>query len=164
MEGNSSKHLTLQRLALADVCKIDILIKISQNPQESTFNRFCICWSCRPLACSFVVKETPAQMFPVNLWNFQEQLSYRTLTGDYLWLFKYIKVVKSVPRYCTKDIEVLSSQAIFVTLCQLWKWSYMLRKLWKPTSRKTYQNLRSLQRKYLWRSFVIVKPFFCGPQ
>ena len=63
-------------------------------------------------------------------------------------------------RYCNKDIKVISTKAILVTLCQLWKWFRMVRKLWKPPSRKTYQNLRKLQGKYLKRIFVIVKPFF----
>ena len=55
---------------------------------------------------------------------------------------------------------MISVEAILVTLCQLWKWFSMLRELWKPASRKTYQNLRNLQGKHMWRSFVIVKPFF----
>ena len=63
-------------------------------------------------------------------------------------------------KYCNKDIKVISVPAIFVTLCQLWKWFCMLRKLWKPPSRKSYENLRNLQGKYLWQSFDIVKPFF----
>ena len=33
-------------------------------------------------------------------------------------------------RYYNKDIKVLSIQAIFVTLCQLWKWFCILRKPW----------------------------------
>ena len=57
-----------------------------------------------------------------------------------------------MPSYCNKDIKVISTEAILVTLCQLWKWFCMLRKLWKPPSRKTYQNLRKI--------FVIAKPFF----
>ena len=36
----------------------------------------------------------------------------------------------------------------------------MMRKLLKPPSRKSDQNLRNLQGKYLRRSYVIVKPFF----
>ena len=67
---------------------------------------------------------------------------------------------KNVSRYFNKDIKVISTEVILVTLCQLWKWFCMVRKLWKPSSRKTYQNLRKLQGKYLKRSFVIVKPFF----
>ena len=35
-----------------------------------------------------------------------------------------------------------------------------MRKLLKPPSRKSDQNLRNLQGKYLRRSYVIVKPFF----
>ena len=84
--------------------------------------------------------------------------------GDYFWLFKYVIVDKNVSRYCNKDIKVLSVQARFATLCQFWKWFYMLRKLWKPLFKKTCQNLKNLQGKCLWRSFPIVKPFFCGSQ
>ena len=69
------------------------------------------------------------------------------------------KVDKNVSRYYNKDIKVIPVEPILVTLCQLWKWFSMLRKLWKPTSRKTYQNLRYLQGKYLWWSFLIVKPY-----
>ena len=47
-----------------------------------------------------------------------------------------------------------------MTFCQIWKWSCMLKKLWKPPSRITYQYLRNLQGKYLCRSFIIVKSFF----
>ena len=96
------------------------------------------------------------------MWNntFLNFFIFTTLPGDYFWLFKYIKVDKNVSRYCNKDIKVISVQAIFVTLCQLWKWFSMLRKLCKPSSRKSYQNLRKLQGKYLRRSFVIVKSFF----
>ena len=65
---------------------------------------------------------------------------------------------KNVSRYCNKDFKLISIQEIFVTFCQLWKWFCLLRKLWKPPSSKTYQNLRNLQGKYLWQSFVIVKP------
>ena len=57
-------------------------------------------------------------------------------------------------------MKVKSTEALLVTLCQLWKWFCMVRKLWKPPSRKTYENLRNWLGKYLWRSFVIVKPFF----
>ena len=52
------------------------------------------------------------------------------------------KVDKNVSRYYNKDIKVIPVEPILVTLCQLWKWFSMLRKLWKPTSRKTYQNLK----------------------
>ena len=69
-----------------------------------------------------------------------------------------IKIDKNVYRYCNKDIKVISNEAILVSFCQLWKWFCMLRKLWKPASRKTYQYLRNLQGKHLWWSFVTVKP------
>ena len=58
------------------------------------------------------------------------------------------------------QIRFKSIEAILVTLWQLRKWFYMLWKLWKLASWKTNQNLRSLQRKYLWQSFTILKPFF----
>ena len=72
------------------------------------------------------------------------------------------KVDKIVSRYCNKDIKVISIEALLVTLYRLWKWFFTVRKDWKPPSRKTYHNLRNLQIKYLWRSFVIFKPFFCS--
>ena len=68
-------------------------------------------------------------------------------------LFQYIKVDKT-------DIKEISIQAIFVILCQLWKWFCMLRKPWKLPSKKIYQNPRNLQGKYLWQNLFIAKHFF----
>ena len=47
-----------------------------------------------------------------------------------------LNVINVINVKCYKDIKVISVLAIFVTLCQLWKWFCMLRKLWKPPSRK----------------------------
>ena len=38
-------------------------------------------------------------------------------------------VDKNASRYCNKDITVILTEAILVTLCQLWKWLCMVRKL-----------------------------------
>ena len=73
-------------------------------------------------------------------------------SGRLLLTLQVHKVDKNVSRYCNKDIKVISVEAVLVTLYQLWKWYCMVKKLWKPPSRK---NFRNLQGKYLWRRFVI---------
>ena len=147
---NSSKDLTLQKHTVADVCKINIL----------RFHKINEVAGLQP--ASSLQMRPQRRCFPVNLWNFEEHLSYRTLPGDYFWLFKYIKVDKNVSRYCNKDIKVLSIQAIFMWLYVNFENGFTCWENLKPTSRKTYQNLRNLKGKYLWWSFVIVKPFFCS--
>ena len=92
-------------------------------------------------------RDPSADVFLWILWNISEHLFYRTLRGNYFWLFKYIKVDKNVSKYCYKDIKVISVPTTFVTLRQLRKFFYMLRKRWKPPSRKSYKNLRNFQEK-----------------
>ena len=46
---------------------------------------------------------------------FKNTFFYRTLLGNYFWLFKCIKVDKNEFRYFFKDIKVISVLAIFVT-------------------------------------------------
>ena len=65
------------------------------------------------------------------------------------------KVDKNVSRHCNKYIKVISIEAILVTLCQPWKWFAWWKIFEKHHPEKTYQNFRNLQRKCLWRSFVI---------
>ena len=74
--------------------------------------------------------------------------------------FKFNMFLVIVIRNCNRDIKLISVEAILVTLSLLRKWFCMVRKPWKPPSRKSYQNFRNLQRKYLWWSFVIAKSFF----
>ena len=139
----------------ADVCKIVLLTKKAPVP-GSVFNEVA------GLQLAALLQKRPQRRcFPVNSVEYLRTLFYRS---DYFRLFKYIKVDKNISSYCNKDINMMSIEAKFVTLCQLWKSFCMLRKLWKPPSRKCYQNLRNLQGKYLWRSFVIIKPFFCDSQ
>ena len=139
-----------------------MFLKISQNSQESTFTRFCIYWSCRPPNYSFLAKETPVQMFYCVLPTFCG-ICKNTFLKEFFWATTsdssstYSRWKRS--RYCNKDMKLTSIQAVLVTLCQLWKWFCMLRKLWKSPSRKSYQNLRNLQGKYMWWSFENLKIF-----
>ena len=65
------------------------------------------------LGCTFIAKESTAQMF----------------SGEFYVIFKN-----------TFFDELFRATIILVTLYQVWKWFCMVRKLWKPPSRKTYQN------------------------
>ena len=50
-------------------------------------------------------------------------------------------------RYCNKDIKVISALAIFVTLCQLWKWFLPVQKTLKTTIQKTLRKSQKFARK-----------------
>ena len=66
------------------------------------------------LTCTFIAKESPAQMF----------------SGEFYVIFKntfFDEPFRATTIYYT---------TILVTLYQVWKWFCMVRKLWKPPSRK----------------------------
>ena len=109
------------------------------------------------LASSFQLyckRDLGADVFLWILWHFQEHF-FKNSSGRLLPTLQVHKVDKNVSRYGNKDIEVIYAEATLMPLCELWKWFCMVKKLWKPPSSKAYQNLRNLQWKYLWQSFVI---------
>ena len=134
-----------------------MFLKISQNSQETSSTRFSVFNEGLQL---YWKRDLGADIFLWILWNLRTSFSQNSSKLNNFWLFKYIKEIKTCPDTVIKGIKAISIEAILVIFCQLWKWFCMLRKLWKPASRRTYQNLRNLEGKYLWRSFVIVKPFF----
>ena len=69
------------------------------------------------------------------------------------------KVDKSVSRYCNKDIN-WGHINDFMSILKIF---FHVEKFWKSSSRKSYQNFRYLQEKYLWWSFFKIRYFIEHP-
>ena len=81
---------------------------------DSVFNEIAVLQ-----AAALLQKRPRRRCFPVNFVEFLRTPFLKNFSGRLLLTLQVNKVYKNVPRYCNKDMEVVSIEAILVTLCQL---------------------------------------------
>ena len=112
MERNSSKDLTVQRQALADVCKIDVLKDFAKFTGKHLYQILY-------LMKLVYLNRARRRCFPVNFVEFlRTPVLWNSSRRQFLTLQVH-KIAKNVSRYRNKDIKVISIEEIIVSLSQL---------------------------------------------
>ena len=147
MERKSSVNPTLQKQTLVDVCKVDVLKDVAKFTGKHLYRGLYLMKLQASILELHCKRDSDKDVFLWILWIFDNTFFLFNSSG---------KGHTSMSRYCNKDIKVISVR-------QYW-WLYVSFETGSEYFenhhlRKTYQNLGNLQRKYLWRSFIIVKKF-----
>ena len=98
-----------------------VFLENSQNLQEKTCARVSLLIKLQVKVGNFILKKTLAQVFSVNLWNFEEHIFLQNTSGGCFLFFK---------------IDVLVNFLIFTRIYLCWSPFLIQFEAWRPTKKR----------------------------